>query len=156
MTKSRRTNVTDPAAPGVDYQDAQIQYTCQSSVTNRPIEWIISGLMEAGLSGGRSPPVSWCSRVVLTVNSDAGDEGSDHLRVEQVGESDRLVAVGAGPAEVDPAGEHSAVRTVDPATLAIRDRTRAHGVLTGEIDIGRTRHQSETRTGSGRCVIYPD
>jgi hypothetical protein len=103
MTKSRRTNVTDPAAPGVDYQDAQIQYTCQSSVTNRPIEWIISGLMEAGLSGGRSPPVSWCSRVVLTVNSDAGDEGSDHLRVEQVGESDRLVAVGAGPAEVDPA-----------------------------------------------------
>jgi hypothetical protein len=75
--------------------------------------WIILGLMEAGLSGGRSPPVGWLerSRGVVVVNGHAGDEGSDHLRVEQVGVSDRLVAVGAGAAEADAAGEGGAVGT---------------------------------------------
>jgi hypothetical protein len=47
--------------------------------------------MGAGLSGGGPPPEGWLkrSRAVVVVNGDAGDEGPDHLRVEQAGESDR-------------------------------------------------------------------
>src|SRR5512142_1777695 len=91
--------------------------------------------MEAGLSGGRSPPVGWLtrSRGGGVVNGDARDERADHLRVEQVGERDWLVAVGAGSAEVDTAGEHGAVGA---ALLAEQALTAAGAFVNGDFATG--------------------
>jgi hypothetical protein len=35
MTTSRRTNLTDPVAEGVDYQDARVDYAFNNSVATR-------------------------------------------------------------------------------------------------------------------------
>jgi hypothetical protein len=35
MTTTSRTNVTDPAVEGVDYQDVEVHYAFKDSVTTR-------------------------------------------------------------------------------------------------------------------------